>query len=122
VRIPIQIFIVILDSKADSYRQGLEVNFMHRALRMSCGSHGTIKNKGILHKVVLENISLNGALLVVEHDKQSILDTNKIFQLALCDNPDLCPPMYACRVVRVTEDGKVGIKFLEQVWNSTGLA
>jgi hypothetical protein len=95
---------------------------MDRASRVICSSHGTINYKGNLQKVVIENISLDGALLVLEHNKDSCLEINKVYQLALCDNSDLCPPIYFFNVVRITEDGKVGIKFLEQVWNSTGLA
>jgi c-di-GMP-binding flagellar brake protein YcgR len=85
---------------------------MNRASRVSCSSRGTINCTGNLHKVILENISLGGALLVLEHNKDACLDVNKIYQLALCDNPDLCPSIYSCNVVRITEDGKVGIKFL----------
>jgi len=86
-----------------------------RAARISCGSQCILNYDGDDYHVILENISLDGALLRIDHSKLSHLGTNEFCTLMLCDNPDLCPPKYSCRVVRFAPHEKVGVQFLEYI-------
>jgi hypothetical protein len=83
--------------------------------RISCGSQCIIDYDGNQYHVVLENISIDGALLSLVRSNLTNLDTNEICSLMLCDNPDLCPPKYPCRVVRfATGKDRIGVQFLNQ--------
>jgi hypothetical protein len=63
--------------------------------------------------VVLENISIDGALLKIDPNKLTHLETDELCSLMLCDNPELCPPKYSCRVVRFATDERIGVQFVE---------
>jgi hypothetical protein len=87
---------------------------MARACRISCGSQCILDYDGNQYHVVLENISHDGALLGINRQDLRYIATNDVCSLMLCDNPELCPPKYSCRVVRFsTNEEKIGIQFLE---------
>jgi len=95
---------------------------MARAHRVHCQTRCVLDYKGSQYTVVLENISINGALITLDRNMMVHPEINESFSLVLCNNPALCPPKYPCRVVRYSDDDvTVGIEFLDVVWN-TGLA
>jgi hypothetical protein len=94
---------------------------MARAHRVHCKTRCVLDYKGSQYSVVLENISINGALITLDRSMDVHPAVNESFCLVLCNNPALCPHKYPCRVVRYSDDVTVGIEFLDVVWN-TGLA
>jgi hypothetical protein len=94
---------------------------MARAHRVNCESKCLIDYKGSQYSVVLENISVNGAVVTPDRNMMFRPAINESCSLMLCNNPTLCPSKHPCRIVRYSDDEKVGIQFLDMVWN-TGLA
>jgi hypothetical protein len=94
---------------------------MARAHRVRCDSKCLLNYKGSQYSVVLENISITGALLTLDSSMMFHPEINKTCGLMLCNDPTLCPPRHPCRIVRYADEDKVGIQFLDMVWNS-GLA
>jgi hypothetical protein len=94
---------------------------MARAHRVRCDTKCLLDYKGSQYPIVLENISLNGALITLDRSMMFHPNINESCSLMLCNNPKLCPSRHPCRIVRYSDDEKVGIQFLDMVWNS-GLA
>jgi hypothetical protein len=94
---------------------------MSRAHRVNCEAKCLLYYKGSQYGIVLKNISLNGALITLDRSMVFHPEINESCSLMLCNNPSLHPSRHPCRIVRYADDEKVGIQFLDMVWN-TGLA
>lgn len=80
-------------------------------LRVRIESSCILCYEDVNYHVLLENISLGGALVKLEHKKPDSLYIGAKVDLMLCSNPDLCPTKYSCKVTRI-ESESVGINFL----------
>jgi c-di-GMP-binding flagellar brake protein YcgR len=61
---------------------------------------------------IIENISLSGALIMLNSKIPNSIDPGDKCDMVFCSNPDLFPVKYTCKVVRI--DSKIiGIEFLE---------
>ena len=79
-------------------------------LRVNCSSPCILNYDGIGYQVLLDNISLSGALVKVGNEPPDSLYIGATVDLMLCNNTDLCPTKYACKVVRL-ESSDIGINF-----------
>jgi c-di-GMP-binding flagellar brake protein YcgR len=61
--------------------------------------------------VLLENLSIGGALVKVSDGVPQNLNVGDICSLMLCDNPDSCPVKHSCRVIRL-DSVNMGVRFL----------
>jgi hypothetical protein len=61
--------------------------------------------------VVLENLSLDGALLKIDSKVLDYVSPDDVCDLMLCSNPVACPVKYSCKIVRFDED-HIGVKFV----------
>jgi hypothetical protein len=63
------------------------------------------------YHVLLENLSIEGALIKTTDKSLNRLKPNDIFELTLSNNPSICPIIYDCKVVRCDSDG-IAIQFI----------
>jgi c-di-GMP-binding flagellar brake protein YcgR len=66
---------------------------------------------GDTYDVLLEDLSLGGALVKVSNGVPNSLQVGDMCNLMLCRNPDSCPLKHSCRVVR-HDSVSMGVRFL----------
>lgn len=86
---------------------------MAKSTRIVCDAKCILNFDGFDSHGVIENISLSGALIKLDHKNQNrVLHPGDRCDMMLCNNPDLYPVKYTCKVTRV-ESEIIGIQFLE---------
>ena len=80
--------------------------------RFECDSESILMElDGNTFDVLLENLSIGGALVKVSDGIPQNLNVGDICSLMLCDNPDSCPVKHSCRVIRL-DSVNMGVRFL----------
>ena len=79
--------------------------------RITCNSQCILNFHGSVYHVLLENISIEGALLNTNNELLNHLKRGDLCDLLLCNDPDLCPTKYSCKVVRFDSEG-IGVQFM----------
>jgi PilZ domain len=80
--------------------------------RVTCDSPCILNYDGFNYQALLDNISLNGALIKVGNEQLDGLFKGARVELLLCSNPDLCPTKYTCEVIRYASSD-IGVNFLK---------
>lgn len=84
---------------------------MARRSRIKCNSLCILNCKGCSYSVMLENLSLEGALLKTNSAVLNRLNPDDMCDLMLCNDTALCPTKYSCKVVRFDSEG-IGVQFM----------
>jgi hypothetical protein len=84
---------------------------MARRSRIKCDSLCVLNCNGSSYSVILENLSLEGALLKTNNKLLNQLKPNDVCDLMLCNDPNVCPTKYSCKVVRFDSEG-IGVQFM----------
>jgi c-di-GMP-binding flagellar brake protein YcgR len=61
---------------------------------------------------VIKNISLSGALVMLNSKFPTNIHPGDTCDIMLCSNPDFCPVRYTSKVIRV-DSAIIGVQFLE---------
>jgi len=80
--------------------------------RIVCAAKCILRFDGFDHHGVIENISLSGALIKLDHNIPDSVQPGDRCDMTLCSNLDSYPVKYTCKVIRV-DLVLIGIEFLE---------
>lgn len=79
-------------------------------LRVRIESPCLINYRDTIYRAILGNVSVSGALIRIDHDDLSLVNSGDSVGLMLCNNPNLCPTKYSCEVVW-NDSLNMGVKF-----------
>ena len=81
-------------------------------IRIKCNSQCIIADTdGSAHMALLEDISIDGALIKVSHGISSRLNVGDTCNVMLCHNPNSFPVKHSCKVIR-KDMVNMGVRFL----------
>lgn len=83
---------------------------MREHRRITCVSHCIFNYEGVNYHALLENLSLSGALLQTGDEHPCGLYIGTTVDLMLCNNPQVCPIKYSCKVIRLASS-TIGVNF-----------
>jgi hypothetical protein len=84
---------------------------LSRRSRIPCKYQCVLNFHGSAYHVLLENLSLDGAFLKIDNYLLNSLKPDDLCDLLLCNDPNLCPIKYSCKVVRLDSEG-IGVTFM----------
>ena len=84
---------------------------MARRPRIECDSQCVLNCNGSSYSVMLEVLSLEGALLRTNSGLMNSVKPNDVCDLLLCNDPNICPTKYSCKIVRLDSEG-IGVQFM----------
>jgi len=83
-----------------------------KSSRIACEAKCLLKFDGVDLQGVIENISLSGALIVLDNQIPDRIQPGDTCDMIFCSNPDQYPIKYTCKVIRL-DSLVLGVEFLE---------